>query len=152
MELPYYDDRMCEFVCTIPEKYLAGRQIQVAYLKMRNPGLARIPWEAQRPFNLYNYHLNKSPFNLPYRVYDKARRMLKPHFTVQRNWELQFLGDENQQHLKKWLFENPNFKNFIVPEVTTVILDKFNSKDAVFYSHPLSMLLTLSVFAKHNQI
>jgi len=26
--LPYYDDRMCEFVCTIPEKYLADRQLQ----------------------------------------------------------------------------------------------------------------------------
>src|SRR5690606_2250966 len=23
--LPYYDNRMCEFICTIPEEYLAGR-------------------------------------------------------------------------------------------------------------------------------
>ncbi|SDW84172.1 asparagine synthase-related protein [Aequorivita viscosa] len=152
MELPYYDDRMCEFICTVPEKYLADRQIQIAYLKLRNPDLARITWEAQRPFNLYNYHLNKAPYNLPYRVIDKAKRTLKPHFTVQRNWELQFLGDDNQKQLKKWLFENPNFKNFVAPEVVTSILNKFNSDNAVTYSHPLSMLLTLSVFAKHNQL
>lgn len=152
MELPYYDDRMCEFICTVPEKYLAGRQIQIAYLKMRNPDLARITWEAKRPFNLYNYHLNKAPYNLPYRVFDKTKRTLKSHFTVQRNWELQFLGEENQKQLKKWLFDNPNFKNFVAPEVVTSILDKFNTINAVTYSHPLSMLLTMSVFAKHNKL
>lgn len=152
MELPYYDDRMCQFVCTVPEKYLAGRQIQIAYLKLRNPGLARIPWQAQRPFNLYNYHLNKMPYNLPFRIYDKTKRELKSSFTVQRNWELQFLGDDNQKQLKKWLFDNPNFKNFIAPEVATTILGKFNNTNAVTYSHPLSMLLTLSVFAKQNQL
>ncbi len=152
MELPYYDDRICEFICTVPEKYLADRQIQIAYLKMRNPKLARITWQANRPFNLYNYHLNKVPYNLPYRVFDKTKRTLKSHFMVQRNWELQFLGDENQQQLKQWLFDNPNFKNFIAPEVAITILDKFNNSDPVTYSHPLSMLLTLSVFAKHNQL
>src|SRR5690606_7031710 len=152
MELPYYDDRMCEFICTVPEKFLSGRQIQIAYLKMRSPKLARITWQAHRPFNLYNYHLNKTPYNLPYRVFDKTKRTLKPHFTVQRNWELQFLGEENQQQLKKWLLENPNFRNFIASEVAITILDKFNNSNAVTYSHPLSMLLTLSVFAKHNQL
>ena len=152
MELPYYDNRMCEFICTVPEKYLSGRQIQIAYLKKRNPALASITWEAKRPFNLYNYHLNKTPYNLPFRVVDKTRRLLKSKFTIQRNWELQFLGTENQKHLKTWLFENPNFTSLVSTEVAEEFLEKFNSKDAVYYSHPISMLLTLSVFAKHNNL
>lgn len=146
MELPYYDDRMCEFICTVPEKYLSGRQIQIAYLKLRNPDLARISWQAQRPYNLYNYHLNKAPYNLPYRVFDKAKRSLKSHFTVQRNWELQFLGEENEKYLKKWLFENDKMNEIIPKELSLGFYDKFQNKDAVYYSHSVSMLLTLSLF------
>src|SRR5690606_38601732 len=101
---PYYDNRLCEFICSVPEKYLAGRQIQIEYLKMRNPDLAKISWQSHKPFNLYNYHLNKMPYNLPYRVVDKMKRTLNAKKYIQRNWELQFLGDQNEKHLKKWLF------------------------------------------------
>ena len=152
ISLPYYDNRMCEFVCSIPEKYLANRQIQIAYIKMRNPALAAISWEAQRPFNLYNYHFNKIPYNLPFRIYDKTKRLLKPNFTVQRNWELQFLGEKNEMQIRKWLLENPNFDNFINNDVSRKILNKFHTDNKVFYSHPLSMLVTLAVFAKQNNI
>lgn len=150
MTLPYYDNRMCEFICAVPEKYLSGRQIQIAYIKMRNPDLAKITWEAQRPFNLYNYRFNKVPYNLPFRVYDKAKRMLKKDKLIQRNWELQFLGEDNQIKLKSWLFENPKFEKFVNSNVSKIILQNFNSSDAVTFSHPVSILLTLSVFAKNN--
>src|SRR5690606_30849221 len=43
--LPYYDNRMCEFICSVPEKYLAGRQIQIEYIKRRNPNVAKIEWQ-----------------------------------------------------------------------------------------------------------
>ncbi len=52
--LPYYDNRMCEFICTIPEKFLSGRQIQIEYIKRKAPELAEIPWQALHPCNLYN--------------------------------------------------------------------------------------------------
>jgi hypothetical protein len=50
--LPYYDARMCDFICSVPEQYLAGRQIQIEYIKLRMPALAKLTWQAQRPFNL----------------------------------------------------------------------------------------------------
>ena len=50
ISVPYFDDRMCEFICTVPEKYLSGRQIQIEYLKMRMPKLAKIAWQDHRPF------------------------------------------------------------------------------------------------------
>jgi len=101
MALPYYDNRMCEFICTVPEKYLSGRQIQIEYIKMRMPALAKITWQEQKPFNLFTYHFNKFPYNFPYRSLDKMKRILAPKKHIQRNWELQFLGKKTMKYYKK---------------------------------------------------
>lgn len=146
--LPYYDNRMCEFICSVPEKHLAGRQIQIEYIKMRMPELARIPWEAQRPFNLYNYSFNKIPWNLPYRIINKLKRTLNPGLFIQRNWELQFLGKENDEQLKKRLFENKEFSEWIPKELTVQFYNYFKIEDPVYYSHSVSMLVTLSLFSE----
>lgn len=151
IQLPYYDNRMCEFICTIPEKYLAGRQIQIEYLKLRNPDLAKIVWQSQKPFNLYNYHYNKVPYNFPYRILDKIQRTINPKKYIQRNWELQFLGDENEKQLKVRLFENEKLNGVIPIQLTNSFYQKFKSENDVYYSHPVSMLLTLSLFFKNNQ-
>ncbi|TCK68830.1 asparagine synthase [Winogradskyella wandonensis] len=146
--LPYYDNRMFEFICTIPENYLSNRQLQIAYIQQTYPELAKITWQAQRPFNLTNYHLNKSPYNLPYRISNKLKRELKellgkPYIT--RNWELQFVGADNDRYLKEWLF-NSNLKDLVPTKITEAIYTNFKSKDAVTYSHSVSMLLTLALF------
>lgn len=148
--LPYYDNRMCEFICSVPEKYLAGRQIQIEYIKRRNPKVAKIEWQQHRPFNLYNYHLNKVPYNLPYRVYGKLSRTINPKKFIQRNWELQFLGKQNEQHLEEYLFQNKKLNEIIPNKVVKDIYSKFQKENSVYYSHPLSMLLTLSLFFKNN--
>lgn len=148
ISVPYFDNRMCAFICSVPEKYLAGRQIQIEYLKMRMPALAKITWQDQRPFNLYNYHRNKSPYNLPYRILHKLLRTFSTKKYIQRNWELQFLGDSNDKKLKEWLFENQDFQEFVPKELVTSFYNYFKNKDAVFYSHSVSMLLTLSLFSK----
>lgn len=150
IELPYYDNRMCEFICTLPEKYLANRKLQIAYIKRNAPKLASITWHEQKPFHLNNFHLNKWPYNFPYRVVDKLRRevnarMGRPH--ISRNWELQFLGKENDTHLQGWLFDS-GLDQLIDVSVTQKMYDLFKTKDAVWYSHPVSMLLTLAVFHK----
>ncbi len=148
--LPYYDDRMCKFICTIPEEYLAGRKLQIAYIKQQNPALAKITWQSQRPFNLYNYSYNKPPYNLPYRIINKLQRegqtlFGKPY--IQRNWELQFLGKENKKHLKKYLYSN-TLEKLIPPEITQEFYRKFETEDSVKYAHPVSMLLTLALKMK----
>ena len=148
--LPYYDNRMCEFICTVPEKYLAGRQIQIEYLKMRMPALAKITWQEHRPFNLYTYQNNRFPYNFPYRVFDKLKRTFSTKKLVQRNWELQFIGTSNEKELEQWLFENEDFKAFLNTKVVDEFYAKFKQQDAVYYSHDVSMLLTLSLFTKIN--
>lgn len=148
IELPYYDARMCEFICTVPERYLSGRQIQIAYIKMRMPELAKLTWQAHYPFNLYNYRFNKMPWNLPNRVFNKLKRLTNNQPYIQRNWELQFLEEANDKALKKWLFETPSFDTLVAKETRAQLYKAFKEKDAVFYSHPVSMLLTLAVFAE----
>lgn len=151
-QLPYYDERMCEFVCQTPEAFLADRLLQIEYIKKQSPQMAKITWQAQKPYNLYTYQKNKSPHNLPFRVADKVRRTVnqkrgKP--LVQRNWELQFLGSENDAQLQHRIFD-ANLHPFLSKELITRFYNAFRNVDAVRYAHPLSMLLTLSVWYNKN--
>lgn len=151
--LPYYHDEMCKFICTVPERFLADRKLQIAHLK-QHKALANVTWHANKPFNLHNYKYNKSPYNLPSRIVGKTSRTIskvigKPF--IQRNWELQFLGQENDSHLQSFLFSN-NFGHFIPKEITTQIYNQFKHDDAINYAHPLSMLLTLALFDKQNNL
>lgn len=145
--LPYFDDRMCQFICTVPEEYLADRKLQIAYIKKRNPALAKITWEQNKPYNLYDFKKNKAPRNLPYRALQKLKREIKKTIGnpyIQRNWELQFLGAENDAHLQSYLFKG-RLQALVSTKTVQQFYDNFKRKDAVYYSHPVSMLLTLSL-------
>ena len=148
--LPYYDNRMCEFITSVPEAYLAGRKIQIEYIKQRNPKLAQITWQQHRPFNLFNYHRNTLPYNLPYRIMKKVQRSLKSNRFVQRNWELQFLGKENEAQLKKYLLEQPDSRELVPKAIRKDFYHKFTQEDKLQYAHPLSMLLTLRAFSEQS--
>lgn len=147
--LPYFDNRMCEFICTVPEEHLAGRKIQIEYLKRKAPKLAKITWQDHRPFNLYNYQWNKTPWNLPYRINNKAKVILNNNYFIQRNWELQFIGENNDKHLRERLFNESKFTEWIPQNLVQDFYKKFKTENPVYYSHSISMLLTLSLFCKH---
>ncbi|WP_242087528.1 asparagine synthase-related protein [Aestuariivivens sediminis] len=151
ISLPYYEDRLCEFVCTLPEDHLKGRALQIAYIQRHAPELAKITWQDQRPFHLYNYHLNKVPYNLPYRIIKKIQRTLLAYMgspCIQRNWELQFLGDSNQTHLIKRLAVS-SFHDFIPEPIIKHYSDMFYRGKTLEYAHPMNMLLVLSQFYKN---
>jgi len=148
--LPYYDDRMNEFICSIPEDYLAGRKIQMEYIKRKSKKMASISWQPYRPYNLYNYNRYNSLPNFFRRGVKKVLRYANPSPFIQRNWEIQFLGEKNETHLKKWLFENEKFNTFVPSGIVEDFYSKFKSDDSVYYFHPITTLLTLSVFAKHK--
>ncbi len=150
--LPYYDNRMCEFICTVPESYLADRRLQIAHLR-QDPTLANIIWQDHKPFSLNTFLYNKSPYNLPYRVWNKLQRegrafMGKPY--IQRNWELQFIGPANEQALKKHIF-NSDFNRFVPKPIVQDMYMHFLKTDSINYAHTLSMLLTLSQWQKQHQ-
>jgi hypothetical protein len=141
---------MCEFICKVPEKYLAGRQVQIEYLKRRAPELAKIEWQDHRPFNLYNYHLNKFPYNLPYRLMRKLKNAVSNKKYIQRNWELQFLGEHNEMQLENRLFNEQKLLSWLPKEIISEYYKKFQTENDVYFSHSVSMLLTLSLFSKRE--
>lgn len=146
--LPYFDDRMCQFICNVPEKYLKDRQLQIAYIKTRTPELAKITWQDQRPYNLNNFHLNRMPHNLAYKVVNKLKRTYRETMGnnyVQRNWELQFVGKENENHLKDLLFDN-NLDKLIPKTLVQDYYNLFSKSDKTHYAHSISMLLVMSKF------
>ncbi len=140
ISVPYYHNQLCNLICRIPEKWLSARQIQIEYLKKYAPDLASITWQSQRPFNVNNYHLNRFPYNLPYRLWSKLKKT-----PTQRNWELQFNGDDNDMLLKEHLF-NPIGDLKIPKEINMKFYQKFRESDPVFFSHSVSMLLTLNLY------
>lgn len=147
--LPYYSDEMCKFICEIPESFLADRRLQIEYIR-QEPRLSKIPWERHKPFNLQNYGYNKVPYNLPYRILSRLRREMNSlggKKYIQRNWELQFLGENNDRELNRRLF-NKSFTDFIPENLISSFYNNFRENDEVHYSHPVSMLLTLSLWNK----
>lgn len=152
--LPYYDDEMCKFICTIPEHLLSGRQIQINYIKIKNPELAKIEWQTVDPLNLYNYKKFTSKSMIPLRAFRKGKRLIQEKIfrdkLTTRNWEIQFIGKENDANLRKHLFETNSFQEFISPDLVKKFYNKFKNDDTVNYSHSVSMLLTLSMFCKNN--
>src|SRR5690606_11417647 len=143
--LPYYDDRMLQFICTVPEAFLADRQLQIAHLQ-QNKALASVTWQAQKPFSINSYQYNKTPYNVPYRIVNKFQREFKDMLGrpyIQRNFELQFLGANNQYQLEQHLIAK-EFLDWVPNPLATNVFENFYTKDAVKYSRPFSMLLTLS--------
>lgn len=145
ISLPYYHERICAFICTIPESMLSGRQIQIEYLKRYAPDLANITWQDHRPFNLFTYKYDRFPYNLGYRISDKIRRSLSTQPFTLRNWEIQFSGQINAQLIQEWIHK-PDFKFFVPETVSTKVLSKFSHNPDAYSAHGLSMLLTLAVF------
>ncbi|WP_353777926.1 asparagine synthase-related protein [Winogradskyella sp. 3972H.M.0a.05] len=146
--LPYYDNRMCNFICNIPEDYLKDRQLQIAYIKKRSKELASIVWQDKRPFNLNNFENGNKLAHFSYRLKSKLKRSLnevlgKPH--IQRNWELQFLGKDNEQMLYQNL-TNANFTSWIPKSIIEGKLSEFYKGDRLYNAHQVDMLLVLSKF------
>jgi len=151
LSIPYFHDDMCAFICGVPEAHLADRQIQIAYMQEKTPELARIPWQKYDPYDLNSYHRFPTAANLPRRAWRKvkretARRLLGRRL-VQRNWEIQLYGAENQTKLRRYLFEQPAFRELLPNELAADFYRRFREAP-LQYAHPVSMLLTLSLFSK----
>ena len=151
MVLPYYSGEMCKFICTIPERFLKGRKIQIKYIKKNCPEAAQIPWQKYYPLNLYQYQWFNHPVYYPVRAIRKVKRLLqeylfKSHDLVTRNWELQFLGENNLFQLKNNLMKRSKYNKLIPKKIIRDYLEKFEV-DPVKYAHPVSMLLTLAIFS-----
>jgi|GEM_PF-278119 len=146
--IPYFDDRICRFICTVPEQWLASRKIQIEYLKRRSPALASVVWQDHRPYNLYTYPLDRAPLNYPYRAYRKLVRTITRADTVRRNWENQFLGADNARQLHHHLLGDDALRSLVPTQIIETTLRRFLEEDPVGQYNAMTMLVTLASFRR----
>jgi asparagine synthase (glutamine-hydrolysing) len=144
--LPFYDTRLADFFCTATSEYVAGRRLQVDYLKRFAPDLAGIEWQPHGA-DLYHYQ-DIDPLRLPKRAINKAWRVLTGEKVIERNWEVQFGGREGRANLDHWL-TRPGLKlhEYLSPANTqSLVNDFYNRWPDPELGYTISMLLTFSAW------
>lgn len=144
--LPFYDIRLSDFFTTVPTAFVAGRRLQIDYLKRYAPDLAAVTWQATGG-NLYKAG-RRDPWSLPVRAINKGRRKLSGRPVIERNWEVQFLNPEGRQGLEHWLLR-PGLPvhEFISARRLAGLIDEFYaSPHTDKRSYPIAMLLTFSAW------
>jgi len=146
--LPFYDTRLIDFVSTIPSKYLAGRRLQIDYLKRFAPDLAKIPWQTFDA-NLYHFqHFNT--WLLPKRALKKAWRLLTNQKVIQRNWEVQFLNPQGRAGLQRWLLQDGlKLHDLLKVGDVRALLEDLYREPTAGRGYAVSMLLTFSAWLEH---
>lgn len=144
--LPFYDTRLTDWFLSVPSDFVAGRRLQIEYLRRFAPDLARIPWQ-QSGRDLFQTG-TPDPFAVVGRARRKARRMLIGKQILERNFEVQFLNPRGQAGLQTWLLE-PGLRlhDYVAKPAISGLLE-------AFYRDPLgekrgwtvAMLLTFSAW------
>ena len=141
----FYDTRLADFFCTVPVETMAGRRLQIDYLKRFAPDLARLPWQVYDA-DLYHYRYFNTLL-LPKRILKKGWRLARRERVVERNWEVQFLGASGPFGLERWLTEGDlRLHEFIAPRALAGLLDDFYRQPSPALAYPLGMLLTFSAW------
>jgi hypothetical protein len=143
--LPYYDNRIAEFFSTVPSQYVANRRLQIEYLKLFCPKLARITWQ-EYDENLYFYRIANSIL-LPKRIAKAVWRHSFGRSGYSRNWEVQLLNDRGAGGLHYWL-QRPGLRIFewFPPESIREVLERLHAAPDPSTGYTASMLLTFSVW------
>jgi hypothetical protein len=149
--LPFYDNRLVDFFGTVPTEFVAGRRLQIDYLKRFAPDLARIAWQPYQA-NLYRYrHFNT--WLLPARAWRKARRILSGregiarNFPITRNWEVQFFQENGRQQLYNALLAPAGrLHEFIPAPAVRELLDSFYQQPNGQIGYTVSMLFTFAAW------
>ncbi|MCZ2115483.1 MAG: hypothetical protein LC131_16895 [Anaerolineae bacterium] len=144
--LPFYDTRLSDFFTTVPTAFVAGRRLQIDYLKRYAPDLAAVEWQVTGA-NLFKAG-RPDPWTAVKRAINKGRRKLEGRVVIERNWEVQFLGPEGRQGLEYWLLRpGLTIYEFISPQRLAALIEAFyESPWADKRSYPMAMLLTFSAW------
>lgn len=145
ISVPYYHEALCQFICSVPEPLLAGRQIQIEYLKQYHPALAAVPWQKYEPANLYSYKNYYKRTNIHKRAYYALMRRLRAMTEGERitsNWQIQLLGTDNERELAGRLQEYAKHSlPWLPPELLGKMYLKFKESPAD-YAHIMAIMLS----------
>lgn len=143
--LPFYDTRLSDYFATVSSRYVAGRRLQIEYIKRYAPDLARITWQ-QTGRDLYSDQ--PGMLDLPRRAWRRAWRVATGQTVIERNWEVQFLNEQGRRGLEQWLLApGLALHELVAPADVTGLLDAFYYDPlAEKRGYTVSMLLTFSAW------
>jgi len=148
--LPFYDNRIIDFISTIPSSQTKNRKIQIELLKRYYPDLAKIKWQ-KYDANLYQYQ-HFDTWLLPGRFLKKATRKILKQEVIQRNWEVQFLNPTGKQGLYQWLLSDGlRLHDFVEASHLEKLLASFYQNPTAASGYTVSMLLTLSAWLERQR-
>lgn len=144
--LPFYDTRLADFFLTVPTAYLAGRRLQIDYLKRYAPDLARVPWQATGRDLFHNGRDGALDYGR--RAVRKGWRQVTGGKTIERNWEVQFMGAAGRAGLAHHLLRpGLALHEFVSPQAIGALLEAFECDPyADKRSYSVAMLLTFSAW------
>jgi hypothetical protein len=149
-KLPFYDTRMSDFFATVPTAYVAGRRLQIDYLRRFAPDLARVSWQAYGT-DLYWYRHFRT-WLLPWRIARKAARALRfGESPLERNWEVQFGGTGRPRLREALLAPGSRLHALVAPKRIEALLADFSRAPLEEgRGYTVSMLLTLGAWLEAN--
>lgn len=143
--LPFYDNRLVDFFATVRSELVAGRRLEIAYLKRFAPDLAAVTWQ-KTGVGLHHDHWPEVLL-LPLRALHKLARLAHLETRIERNWEAQFFAPGGRAGLEHWL-QRPALRlhEFLPPATIRDLLQRFWRRPDPELGYQISMLLTFSVF------
>lgn len=143
--LPFYDNRIVDFFCRTPSRFVKDRLLQIDYIKNKAPDLARITWQPYDA-NLYKYS-QPDFFRLIRRAGRKVWRIATRQQTKQRNWEVQFLNPLGKNGLNRWLLHPGLRIHDLVPRkwINESVNNLLHNPEPIL-GYQLSMLLSFSIW------
>jgi asparagine synthase (glutamine-hydrolysing) len=141
--LPFYDNRLTDYLCTVPIEFHDERELQIEYLKHTAPDLAEIEWQPYAS-NLYKYKQFHT-WMVPIRALKKVRRVLSGQSSFQRNWEVQFLTSTGKAELQRLLLKQGlRLHDLVSPAQIKLLLNNFFANPDGTTGYTVCMLLTFS--------
>lgn len=147
--LPFYDNRMVDFFLSVPSEFVKGRKLQIDYLRYFKPEFAKVKWQPYDA-NLFLYKYTNSLL-LPQKILKKIFRLLNRKKTIERNWQRQFLyNDQARVNLERCLLDRDlKIHQFVSPDkIRPLIEDLFSTYCSKDTGYAVSMLLTFSEWLK----
>jgi asparagine synthase (glutamine-hydrolysing) len=144
--LPFYDTRLADFFMTVPSRFVAGRRLQIDYLKRYAPDMASVNWQVTGTA-LFK-HGKHDPWNIPRRALKKGIRWLTGQEVIERNWEVQFLNEAGRQGLNQWLLQSGLQLHEFIPQtkVSDLIRTFYSGSPTPQSGYTVAMLLTFSAW------
>ncbi len=148
--LPFYDQRLVDFFCTVPSAFVQDRRMQIDYLKRFAPDLARVKWQVADT-NLYRYQ-RWGALRFAKRAVKKMWRMATGAKVLQRNWEVQFTGPSGEAGLQQWLLRSGlRLHEYVPREKVQALVDAFRVAPVEEgRGYTISMLVTFSAWLERN--